>query len=130
MVFSGFNQIGLPHVAFAASAVLFPLMALFIWLDNTRYRVYMPLFTAGKCVGVFSVLGWSIIAKQVKIKAVLSGATAIESILLYSYLFSVIVILVIIRDKKLNDDNINDVNHSDVIHNDVNNSDEKKLEVE
>jgi hypothetical protein len=106
MVFSSIEQAGLPQIAFGASAALFPLMALFIWLDSTRYRVYMPLFTAGKCIGIFSILGWSIIAGQVKISVVFSGAAAIESLLLYSYLFSLVVILLIIRDENLRDVNL------------------------
>jgi len=107
VVFRSINQTGLPEIAFSASAALFPLMALFIWLDNTSYRVYMPLFTAGKCIGIFSILGWSIIAGQVRIIDVLSGGekAKIESFLLYSYLFSMIVILLIIRDKNLSDGN-------------------------
>ena len=104
MVFRSIDQAGIPEIAFTASAALFPLMALFIWLDNTGYRAYMPLFTAGKCIGIFSILGWSIIAGQVKISAVLSGTADIESFLLYSYLFSMIVILIIIRDKKQSDE--------------------------
>jgi len=107
MVFRSIDQAGLPEIAFSASAALFPLMAMFIWLDNTSYRVYMPLFTAGKCIGVFSILGWSIIAGQVRIIDVLSGGekARIESFLLYSYLFSMVVILLIIRDKNLSDGN-------------------------
>jgi hypothetical protein len=128
--FRGFDQDSLPETVFAASAAMFPLMALFIWLDSTRYRVYMPLFTAGKCIGVFSILGWSIIARQVKISAVLSGAAVIESFLLYSYLFSLIAIILIIRDENLRDGNLRDGNLRDGNLRDVNFSDEKKLEVE
>jgi hypothetical protein len=128
--FRGFDKDSLPETAFAASAAMFPLMALFIWLDITRYRVYMPLFTAGKCIGVFSILGWSIIAGQVKISAVLSGAAVIESFLLYSYLFSLVVIILIIRDKNSGDGDLRDENLRDVNLRDVHLSNEKKLEVE
>lgn len=114
MIFRSIYEFGLPEITFAASTALFPLMALFMRLDSVRYRVYMPLFTAGKCIGIFSVLGWSIIAGQVKISAVLSGSAKIESFLLYSYLFSLIVILLIIRDENIKDKNLS----------------EKKLEVE
>jgi hypothetical protein len=100
MVFLNINQAGLPQISFTAATALFPLMSLFIWLDSSRYRVYMPLFTAGKCIGIFSILGWSIIAGQVTIETILSGATEIESFLLLSYLFSLVIILVIIRDEK------------------------------
>jgi len=74
---------------FAASGVLFPLMALFIWLDTNRYNVYLPLLIAGKCVGIFILLGWSILSKQV---------TMIESYLLSGDLFALAVILLIIKD--------------------------------
>jgi len=115
MFLGGINQIGFPQITFAACAAMFPLMALFIWLDSARYEVYMPLFTAGKCIGVFSILGWSIIAGQVKISAVLSGTANIESFLLYSYLFSVVVILLIIRDKKLSGGNLNNERNLEVV---------------
>jgi len=115
MIFNGFNQAGFPQITFAACAALFPLMALFIWLDSGRYAVYMPLFTAGKCIGVFSILGWSIIAGQVKISAVLSGAANIESLLLYCNLFSMFVILIIIRDKKLSDKNTGEEKKLEVV---------------
>jgi hypothetical protein len=100
IVFHNINQAALPQISFTASTALFPLMSLFIWLDSSRYRVYMPLFTAGKCIGIFSILGWSIIAGQVTIKAVLSGAAEIELFMFISYLFSLVVILLIIRDEK------------------------------
>jgi len=103
LISSGLEQAGFPYITFAASASLFPLMALFIWLDSGRYRVYIPLFTAGKCIGIFSILGWSIFAGQVRIIDVLSSGVKakIESFLFYSYIFSMVVILLIIRDKFL-----------------------------
>ena len=52
-------------VIYTAPGVLYLLMALFIWLDTDKYRAYVPLFTAGKCVGIFMLLGWSIITRQV-----------------------------------------------------------------
>lgn len=47
--------------ALAAPTALFPLMALFIWLDIDRYNSFLPLYMAGKCIGIFAFLGWSII---------------------------------------------------------------------
>ena len=55
------------RILFAAPCTLFLLMALFIWLDTSRYREYLPLFAAGKCIGIFILLLWSIISKQVTI---------------------------------------------------------------
>ena len=49
-----------PWLTFTANSVLFPLMALFIWLDISRYKPYLPLFIAGKCIGIVSLLGWFI----------------------------------------------------------------------
>jgi len=119
MIFRSIEQLGFPQITFLASSALFPLMALFLWLDNDRYKVFMPLFTAGKCIGVFSILCWSIFSKQVKIIEVLIGSSNIETFLLYGYLFSIIVILLIIRDKKRCNENIDGTNIID----------EKKLEV-
>ncbi|MDR0323883.1 MAG: hypothetical protein LBI12_05495 [Treponema sp.] len=53
----------IPVLAFAAPNALFPLMSLFICLNISRYKTFIPLFIAGKCIGIFSLLGWSIIAK-------------------------------------------------------------------
>ena len=39
-------------------------MALFLWLDIQRYREYLPLFSAGKAVGIFSLALWSIFFRQ------------------------------------------------------------------
>jgi len=110
LISSSIEQAGFPYITFAVSASLFPLMALFIWLDSDRYRVYIPLFTAGKCIGIFSILGWSIFAGQVRIIDVLSGGVKakIESFLFYSYIFSMVVIFLIIRDKVLGGKNQSD----------------------
>ena len=110
MIFRSIEQLGFPQISFLASTALFPLMALFLWLDIDRYKAYIPLFTAGKCIGVFSILCWSIFSKQVKIIDVLIGSSSIETFLLYGYLFSIIVILLIIREKKRCDENINGTN--------------------
>ena len=76
-------------VIFTAPGVLYPLMALFIWLDANRYKVYIPLFLAGKCVGVFMLLGWSIITRQV---------TMIESFILSGDFFSLAAAIMINRE--------------------------------
>jgi hypothetical protein len=50
-----------PWLAFIAPGALFPLMALFLWLDVNHYRAYIPLFIAGKCISIFVLLCWSVI---------------------------------------------------------------------
>ena len=84
---------------FASPAVLFPLMALFIWLDIDRYKAYLPLFTAGKCIGIFILLGWSIISRRVTmIGGFNETAIFAELILLSGDFFALAAILLVIKD--------------------------------
>jgi uncharacterized membrane protein len=119
MVFRSIGQLGYPQITFLASTALFPLMALFLWLDGDRYKVYMPLFAAGKCIGVFSILCWSVFSRQVKTIEVLIGIANVESYIFYGYLFSIVVILLIIKDNFIKDNFSSDKNQND----------EKNLEV-
>ena len=79
------------EIVFVAPSVLFLLIALFIFLDSERYKSYINLFIAGKCVSIFIILGWLILTSQV---------TIIESSVLSSDLFSMALIILIIRDYK------------------------------
>jgi len=54
----------IPWLAFASPGALFSLMALFIWIDISRYHVYIPLYIAGKCIGIFILVGFSIISRR------------------------------------------------------------------
>ena len=84
---------------FAAPMVLFPLMALFIWLDTNRYSAYLPLFTAGKCIGIFILLGWSIALRQVTIIGMFYGAAVFaELILISGDFFALAAVLLITKD--------------------------------
>jgi len=78
-------------IIYSAPGALFPLMALFIWLDTIRYRAYLPLFAAGKCIGIFIFLLWFIISKQV---------TIMGSFILSGDLFALAAVLLIIRDNR------------------------------
>jgi hypothetical protein len=53
----------IPWLAFASPGALFPLMTLFLWLDIRRYTPYIPLYIAGKCIGILSLLGFSIVSR-------------------------------------------------------------------
>ena len=55
------NTSAFPWVTFSASAALFPLMALFLWINTNRYKNYIPLYIAGKCIGIFAFLGWALL---------------------------------------------------------------------
>ena len=81
-------------LAFTANGALFPLMAMFIWLDVSRYRPYLPLFIAGKCIGIFSLLGWFIIFGQVTMIRGLRGVYIMaELVFLVVDLFALAAIL-------------------------------------
>jgi hypothetical protein len=83
---------GLPRLVFLAPGVLFPLMALFIWLDIYRYKVYLPLFAAGKCICVIALIIWSFITQRFTVS---SGVGAAESFLLCGDIFSILVLWLI-----------------------------------
>ena len=86
------NNIGLSIIIlFAAPCVLFPIMALFIWLDTGRYRAFIPLFIAGKCVSIFMILGWFIMTWQV---------TMIMGLILSVDFFAFALILMVNNDSK------------------------------
>jgi hypothetical protein len=69
-----------PWLLFAVSGVLYPLMAMFLWLDINRYRGYLPLFAAGKITGIIVLLGWFIVSPQDTMIMVFSGRGSVEFI--------------------------------------------------
>ena len=85
-------------LVFTAPGVLFPLMALFIWIDTVRCKAYLPLFTAGKCVYIFLLLIWFILSKQVTIFAGNDSIAGIAQFFLSGDFFSVAAALIIKKD--------------------------------
>ena len=92
-------------LVYAAPNALFPLMTLFLWLDTSRYGAYLPLLLAGKCIGVFSLLGWSIVFRRmIMIEELLNGAIIwlapqiIEGILLCGDFLAIAAVLIIIKN--------------------------------
>jgi len=77
------------EVAFIGPTVLFLLMALFIMLDTDRYKAYIQLFTAGKCINIFIILGWFILTAQV---------TIVEGLILSCDLFAMALVLLVKKD--------------------------------
>ena len=93
----------LTQLVFAAPSALFPLMALFLWLDADRYRAYLPLFAAGKCIVIFTLLGWSIASRQVTMIGSFLGAAVFgELVLLSGDLLSLAAVFLIINDMRKN----------------------------
>jgi len=83
-------------IVLAAPSALFPIMALFIWLDTDRYREYLPLFIAGKCIGIFLLLGWLIISRYFIMTGNMFASTIYaENILMGGDLLSLAAVLVI-----------------------------------
>ena len=60
----------------ASPGALFPLMALFLWIDARRYKVYLPLYIAGKTVGVCALIVFSISAGEFTITKWFSGTAS------------------------------------------------------
>ena len=92
--FLGIGQSAFPAVFFAAPAVLFPLMALFLWLDSSRYRAYLPLFAAGKFISVLSLLVMVFVSGSM---AAPSGSTIMEMFLLACDFFALAAIFLLIK---------------------------------
>jgi hypothetical protein len=83
----------------AAPGALFPLMALFLWLDTERYKEYLPLFAAGKGIGIFTLLGWFIVSQKVTMIGCFHGIAIIAELLLLSGdLFALAAVFLIIKD--------------------------------
>jgi hypothetical protein len=51
----------LPYMVYMTANGLYPLMALFLWRDMKRYRHYLPLYGAGKALGVFCFYIWGFV---------------------------------------------------------------------
>jgi hypothetical protein len=94
----GGEQAGIPKMVFAVPGALFPLMALFLWLDISRYRVYLPLFTAGKCIGILSLLVWLIMTRRFAAIFTSPGIAAAELTLLSGDLFALAAVIFIIKN--------------------------------
>ena len=47
-----------PYLVYLSANALFPLMTLFLWLKLEEYRNYLPLYMAGKIIGVVSFYAW------------------------------------------------------------------------
>jgi len=105
VLFQPADPTGFPRLIFAAPGTLFPLMALFIWLDISRYRAYLPLFAAGKSIGIFSLLAWAIFSGQFTVTSVLSGDVDAEWVLLCGDLLAMAAILFIIKNERRFDEN-------------------------
>ena len=47
-----------PHIVFLSANALFPMMALFVWLNPEEYKSFLSLYIAGKLIGTVSFYSW------------------------------------------------------------------------
>jgi len=78
---------------FAVQGVLFPIMALFLCINTVRYREYIPLYIAGKAIGVFAILCWLLFTRQ---GTMLGGF--VSDIILGSFDLLAIAAILVIKD--------------------------------
>jgi len=81
---------------FAVQGTVFPIMALFLCLNTVRYREYIPLYIAGKTVGILAIICWSLLTQQ----ATMIGGLIREITLICFDMFTVSALLVIKNDVK------------------------------
>jgi len=80
-----------PWLALVTPGAMFPLMALFWRLDISRYRVYCPLYLAGKGISVITALLWLFFVKSYMIRELLLYEAAF-------FIVSAIVFFLILGD--------------------------------
>jgi hypothetical protein len=92
----------LTNILLSAPGALFPLMALFIWIDADRYKAYLPLFSAGKCISISLLTGWLIAVQQVTmIGKLFSVSVYAELVLLCGDLLTLGAVLLIIKEPEM-----------------------------
>ncbi|MDR2730286.1 MAG: hypothetical protein LBB81_05245 [Treponema sp.] len=95
-----------PWIVFTASGALYPLITLFFWLDSGRYKSYIMLYFAGKCVNITSLLGWFIIIMRGTMNLLARGAGFLTGIiLLISDILSILIIFLMRNDWLIKLDN-------------------------
>jgi hypothetical protein len=70
------GELAFPWLALITPGALFLLMALFWLLDIARYRVFCPLFLAGKGLGIITTVVWLFYERSTIIKELLFDGKA------------------------------------------------------
>ncbi|MDR1636282.1 MAG: hypothetical protein LBR93_02990 [Treponema sp.] len=70
-----------PWLVYGTANALFLFMALFLLVDLSWYRPYIPLYTAGKMLAAFSAVGWVFISRVQLTLAVVEGRPEILALL-------------------------------------------------
>jgi len=87
--------------AFAAPVVVLPIMALFIWIDADGYKAYIPLFIAGKSIGLFSLTLWFTVSRlNIIAGGIFPFKEAAELLFILGDLLALAAIIVIYRNSQ------------------------------
>jgi hypothetical protein len=70
-----------PWLVYGTANALFLFMALFLLADLSRYRSYIPLYTAGKMLAVFSAMGWVFFSRVQLTWAIMEDSPGILALL-------------------------------------------------
>jgi hypothetical protein len=70
-----------PWLVYGSANALFLFMALFLLADMSRYRSYIPLYTAGKILAAFSAMGWVFFSRVQLTSAIIEGGPEILTLL-------------------------------------------------
>jgi hypothetical protein len=62
-----------PWLVYGTANALFLFMALFLVVDMSWYRSYIPLYTAGKTLAAFSAMGWVFFSRVRLTLAIIEG---------------------------------------------------------
>lgn len=86
-----------------APQILFTFMALFIWIDDRKYRNYIPLYTVGKVLGLWAALLWIFSSFQSVLRVILmyTGSAGEPLMLVMAVLIPFDCITVVIMAKYL-----------------------------
>lgn len=86
-----------------APQLLFAFMALFIWIDEPKYRPYLPLYVTGKIVTLWAGLLWVVASFQSIVKAVVlyTGNAGEPLILAFTVLIPLEIVTIISMGFKL-----------------------------
>jgi len=82
-------------LAFISPGAIFPLMILFLWIDPSRYKAYLPLYAAGKIIGIFSILVWIAVSRRLTMSGVFGHYLVIDLVFLCGDLFALAAIFLI-----------------------------------
>jgi len=85
-----------PWHIFAVPNALFVLMALFLWLDVTKYGVYLPLYISGKLLSLFCEIAGGIIffGKVIFLGPEISNSLRILAVIIFIDLISLVPALI------------------------------------